>query len=97
MTRLRIVITLGVALVAVALTLAACGGEDDDGQETRTTPTPAAEAPSGGPVAPSLSQFPPEFLQCLEDQGIDLESVTDVSAVIHSSGADRCFDELHGG
>jgi hypothetical protein len=90
----RPAIALSLALVVLALTLAACGGGDD---EPTTTTAPSADAPSGGAAPPSLSAFPPEFLKCLEDQGIDLESVTDISAVIHSPQGDRCFDELHGG
>jgi hypothetical protein len=96
MRRRGIAITLAVALVGLALLLAACGGEED-GEQTTTNPPPVAETPNGGTTPPSLSQFPPEFLECLEDQGIDLESVTDISAVIHSPGGDRCFDVLHGG
>jgi hypothetical protein len=95
--RLRgIVITLATALVAVALLFAACGG-DEEPEETTTNSPPAAEAPDSGTISPSLSRFPPEFLECLEDQGIDLESVTDVSAAIHSPGGNQCFDELHAG
>jgi hypothetical protein len=89
--------TLAGATISLALALAACGGDEaNDG--TTTNPSPAAEAPDdSGSTSPNLSRFPPEFLQCLEDQGIDLESATDVSEVIHSGGADRCFDQLHGG
>jgi hypothetical protein len=81
-------------VIAIALTLAACGG---GGEEQTTTATTPSESPSGGTAPPSLSAFPPEFLDCLADQGIDLESVTDVSAVIHSPEGERCFGELHGG
>ena len=95
MRRGRIIIAVAMALVAVMLLLAACGGGDEE--ETTTSPAPAAEAPSGSPAAPSLDRFPPEFLACLEDQGIDLESVTDVSAAIHSPEGNQCFDVLHGG
>ena len=95
MRRPTIVMPVAMALVAVALLLGACGGGDEE--ETTTSPAPAAEAPSGSPAAPSLDKFPPEFLACLEDQGIDLESVTDVSAVIHSPEGERCFGVLHGG
>lgn len=94
MRRGAIMIAVAMALVAVTLLLGACGGDED---ETTTSPAPAAEAPSGSPAAPSLDKFPPEFLQCLEDQGIDLDSVTDVSAVIHSPEGNQCFDVLHGG
>ena len=98
MRRPTIVMPVAMALVAVALLLGACGGDDEE--ETTTSPAPAAEAPSapsGSSAAPSLDKFPPEFLACLEDQGIDLESVTDVSAVIHSPEGNQCFDVLHGG
>ena len=96
MRRPAIVMPVAMALVALALLLGACGG-GDEGEETTTSPAPAAEAPSGSPTAPSLDRFPPEFLACLQDQGIDLESVTDVSAVIHSPEGNQCFDVLHGG
>jgi hypothetical protein len=92
--RARTLVVLALALVSVALTLAACGGDDDG--ETTTDPPPT-ESPSGSAAPPSLSAFPPGFLECLADQGIDLESVTDVSSVIHSPAGERCFDELHRG
>jgi hypothetical protein len=91
--RTRMFIVLALSLLALAVAVAACGG--DDAEETTTSPTPSADAPSDR-AAPSLSSFPPEFLDCLADQGIDLESVTDVSAVIHSPEGNQCFDELHG-
>jgi hypothetical protein len=91
----RMAIAVAMTLVAVVLTLAACGGGDDD--ETTTSPAPSAAAPGGGAPAPELSRFPPSFVQCLADQGIDVGSITDVSAAIHSPQGNRCFDELHGG
>jgi hypothetical protein len=94
MKRPTIVITIAMALVAVVLLVAACGGDEE---ETTTSPAPAVEAPSGSSAAPTLDKFPPEFLACLEDQGIDLDAVTDVSAVIHSPEGNQCFDVLHGG
>jgi hypothetical protein len=93
--RHKTLIALVTTLVALALMLASCGGDDNEG--TTTSPAPAAAPPSGSAEPPSLSKFPPEFLACLEDQGIDLESVTDVSAVIHSPEGKRCFELLHGG
>jgi hypothetical protein len=92
--RTKILIVLALALIAVALTLAGCGGGGDVETTTATTPS---ESPSGSTAPPSLSAFPPEFLDCLAGQGIDLESVTDVSAVIHSPEGEQCFDVLHGG
>jgi hypothetical protein len=76
-----------VILVALALTLAACGGGED--RETTTSPAPA-ETPSGG----AASGLPPAFVQCMADQGIDLESSPEL---IHSPEGDKCFNSLHQG
>jgi hypothetical protein len=92
--RARLLVVLALALVTIVLMLSACGGGDDEETTTDATPT---ESPTGSAAPPSLSAFPPEFLDCLADQGIDLESVTDVSAVIHSPEGEQCFDVLHGG
>jgi hypothetical protein len=92
--RARGLIAAALALVAFALSLPACGGGDD--AKTTTSPAPS-KAPNGQSVPPSLSSFPPGFVKCLADQGIDVDAVTDVSAVIHSPEGSRCFDQLHGG
>jgi ABC-type uncharacterized transport system auxiliary subunit len=96
MRRRTVVISIALTLIALALALSACGGGSDD-PTTTTPPASAGAAPGGGAAPPSLSVFPPEFLQCLKDQGIDLQSATDISAVIHSPQGDKCFDLLHGG
>jgi hypothetical protein len=93
--RPRAVIALALAAVVLALVLASCGGEDDE--ETTTTTPAASGAPSGGAAPPTLEALPPGFVECLADQGVDIESVTDVSAVVHSPEGDRCFDALHQG
>ena len=77
------------ALVALALALAACGG---DGGEGNTEPT-------GGTTSPSApTAFPPEFVECMADQGIDIESSPDA---LHSPGAQEAFQAcqqfLHSG
>ena len=84
------------ALVALALVLAACGG---DGGEGDTVPQPGVEAPTGGTTSPSGSaDFPPEFVECMADQGIDIESSPDA---LHSPGAQEAFQAcqqfLHSG
>jgi hypothetical protein len=90
----RTVVAIAVALVALVLVvgLVALGGVGDDA-ETTTTTAPA-DAPSGGPAAPSVSALPPEFVQCMEDQGIDAESIPEQ---IHSPKGDACFNSLHRG
>lgn len=87
------------ALIAAALVLGGCGGDDED---ATTSPSPAA-APNGGATppngsaTPNLSNLPPAFLECLVDQGVDIESEADVSAALHSPGGNQCFEALHGG
>jgi hypothetical protein len=72
-------IALALALVMLAVTLTACGGDDD---ETTTSPSPSVEAPSGGGVPPSgdLDALPPGFVECMADQGYEIESSEDVHA-----------------
>lgn len=87
-----------VIVVALALLVGACG--DGDGQEDNATTTPpASQTPfGGGGAAPQRDpgQLPPEFVECMADQGFDIES----SADIHSAPPQvlqACFGSLHGG
>lgn len=77
------------AVVVLALMLAACGG----GNGEQAPPTGGATTTPGAPA-----QFPPEFLECMEKQGIDTSSPEDV---FHAPGAQEAFkacqEFLHGG
>jgi hypothetical protein len=87
MRRPRALIVLALTLAALTLGLAACGGGDDE--ETTTTQAPA-EAPSGG----DLGALPPGFVECMADQGYEIES----SADIHSAPPEvlqSCFGSSH--
>ena len=82
--------------VAVALMLAACGG---NGGEGNTEPQPGVDAPATGTTSPSgPADFPPEFVDCMADHGIDIESSPDA---LHSPGAEEAFQAcqqfLHSG
>jgi hypothetical protein len=93
--RPRAVIALALGLVALALMLAACGGDDG---ETTTSPAPSdgVEAPSDGAAPPSPGALPPELVECFTDQGFDIESPTE----IHSAPqrvVQECFGALHQG
>jgi hypothetical protein len=91
--RLRAVIALGLAVVALALMLAACGGDDDG--EPNTSPAPS-ETPSESTTPPSPGGLPPELVECYADKGYDVESPAD----IHSAPPEvvqECFQSLHGG
>lgn len=77
----------------IGLALSSCGG--DDAKETaRPTPTATPSAPTE--TAPAPTALPPEFLQCMADNGYDVEQGAD----IHSAPMEllqRCFGALHGG
>jgi hypothetical protein len=88
-----------VAIVVGGLAIAGDGG-DDEGTTATPTTTPAtsrARSESAGP--PSLGALPPAFVQCLADQGVDVESITSESLVdvIHSPSGSACFGVLHQG
>jgi hypothetical protein len=76
------------AVVVFALMLASCGGNGE-----QAPPTGGATTTPGAPA-----QFPPEFLECMEEQGIDTSSPEDV---FHAPGAQEAFkacqEFLHGG
>ena len=91
MRRSGAVIVLSLALVALALLLAACGGGDEE------APTTTSPASSAGSAAPSVGALPPGFVECMADQGVDLEAAPDLNAAVHSPEGDRCFNTLHGG
>jgi hypothetical protein len=79
-------VAMGTVLAAVTLALAGCGDDDADGGDADLTPP----SPSG--------QLPPEFVECMADQGIDVESSPDA---MHSPEAQEalqaCFGSLHSG
>jgi hypothetical protein len=92
------VTALALALVALALTLAACGGGDNE--ENKEATPPASEAPrgdGGGSTAPpNPGGLPPELFECFADKGYEIESPTE----IHSAPpqvVQECFGVLHQG
>jgi hypothetical protein len=77
--------------MALGLTFAACGGDDE---ETTTAPAPSVEAPSGGAAPSGLGALPPGFVECMAEQGYEIES----SADIHSAPPEvlqACFGSSH--
>jgi hypothetical protein len=82
---------VALALAALALILAACGGDDE---ETTTTNPAASEAPSQGAGPPGIGVLPPEFVECMADEGYEVQS----SADIHSAPPEvlqTCFGAGH--
>lgn len=88
------VFTIGA--VVIGLALASCGGGDEE-STTSTAPSGGVEVPSGsGPPPSSPGSLPPEFIECMADQGFDIAS----SADIHSAPPQvlqLCFGSLHQG
>jgi hypothetical protein len=95
--RRRAVIALVLALVALALPLAACGGDDNDaGTTTSAVPSSGVAPPGGGAAPPSTSELPPALVKCFADQGFNVESATE----IHSAPpavVQACFESFHQG
>jgi hypothetical protein len=68
-------ISIGLALVALALGPAACGG----GDEESTSPTPSVETPSHGSGPPGdLGDLPPGFVECMAREGYEVKSPDDI-------------------
>ena len=85
-------------VVVLAFILASCGGGGGEQAPPNPAPTETAEGPDGGATTPGApAQFPPEFVECMEKQGIDTSSPED----FHAPGAQRAFEAcqefLHGG
>jgi hypothetical protein len=87
MRRLRTLIAGALALVA--LTLAACGGDDPEA----TTSAPSSEAP-GGAAPNDLGQLPPGFVECMADQGFEIESADDIHTA-PPQVLQACFGSSH--
>jgi hypothetical protein len=90
--RSRATIALVLALLVLALTLAACGG---DNGETKTSPAPSGPQNKGA-TSPGAGALPPQLLECFADKGYKLESPGE----IHSAPpqvVQECFGVLHQG
>jgi hypothetical protein len=106
-TRPKAVLSAAVALVvlvAIVVGGLAIAGDSGDGGGTSVTPTTTAapsEAPDGSSAPPGLGAFPPEFIQCLKDRGVDIEG-KDPQELFHGGAVSPqvlnvCFGTLHGG
>jgi hypothetical protein len=91
----RLAIALVLALVGLALTLAACGGDDEE--TTTTTPAPAVEAPSGGTAPPNAPGSGDPVIECMAEQGFEVESPADLNTPEEQQALQACLGPLHGG
>ena len=86
-----------VAVIALALLIGACSGDDGNDDNSPASP-PASAAPpgDGGAAPPSAGQLPPEFMQCMAEQGFPIESPDDVHSAPQQI-LEACFGSFHGG
>jgi hypothetical protein len=85
--------TFTVGAVAIGLVLSSCGGGDD---KVTASPEPRDTPSDSAPSASGAGALPPEFLECMADQGFDVSSADDV----HSAPPEVlqvCFGSLHEG
>ncbi len=82
MRRSRAIRAAPALLGALAVTLVACGDDDDTPSGTTTPPSPGA--------------LPPSLLECFADEGVDIESQDDIHAA-PPQVVETCFNELHQG
>jgi hypothetical protein len=68
-------------LGALALTLAACGGDDDD-------------TPAGVTTPPNPGALPSSLIECFADEGFDIESPNDIHTAPQEV-VEACFTALH--
>jgi hypothetical protein len=111
MRRPKTVLSVAMALVVlVAIVVGgiaiACSSGDDGGENATPASASPRSDPPGGSVAPpgGLGGFPPQFLQCLKDRGVDVEGLEgeDPSDIFHGGAVppevlNACFGVLHGG
>jgi hypothetical protein len=106
MRRPKALISVAAALVVVAAIvvggIAIAGGSGGD-EGTTATPAPS-EPPGGSATPPGLGGFPPEFIQCLKDKGVNIEGLEglDPNEIFHGGAVppetlNTCFGVLHGG
>jgi hypothetical protein len=100
---LSVAVPLVVLLAIVVGGLAIAGDSvDDEGASGTPTATAAPSKASGGSSMPqALGAFPPEFIQCLKDRGVDIEGKAP-QELFHGGAVspqvlNACFGALHGG
>jgi hypothetical protein len=81
---------LPIAAVLAGLALPACGGADD--ATTEPAPREAVETPPPS----AAGQLPPEFLECMADQGFAISSPDEVHSAPQQV-LQACFGVLHQG
>jgi hypothetical protein len=90
--RPRAVIAVALALIAIIVGgIALAGG---DGEDTSTNPA-SNESTTGNASPPrALGALPPEFVECMAEQGFDIDSVAEMHSV-PPQALQACVGSLH--
>ncbi|HEX8074232.1 MAG TPA: hypothetical protein VF545_04565 [Thermoleophilaceae bacterium] len=87
-----------IGALAIALVLAGCGGGDDGTTTTSPArPDPAAIPRESAPPAGGARGLPPEFIECMADQGVEIEQPTDIHSPEAQGALQACLPSLHSG
>jgi hypothetical protein len=86
---------IAVPLTLAAFTLAACGGGDDGNAGSTPEPGDGVDTPSQTATPNALGSLPPEFVQCLADQGVAIASPDEIHS-LPQQALQACFGSLHG-
>jgi hypothetical protein len=86
-----------IGAVVIGLTLSSCGGDDDNKATTSPAPPDTVETPSeSAPPAAEPGALPPEFQECMAEQGFAVSSLDDIHSAPQQM-LQRCFASLHQG
>jgi hypothetical protein len=86
-----------IVLAAIVLGGLALAGSGDDDTTENPAPRDAIEAPTETATPPSgAGGLPPQFVQCMADQGYAIESPDDIHTA-PPQVLQACFGSLHGG
>jgi hypothetical protein len=90
---------MAIGAVLTGLLLAGCGGDDDDPTTTADSgvTSPSGVAPPSGSSSPSAAGFPPAFIECMADKGVDVSTVDTIHGPAAQEAFYACLPYLHGG
>jgi len=86
---------LAIGAMVIGVVLSGCTGDDDEATTTPAAPD-AVEAPRESAPPPSApGSLPPKFVECMADQGIDVEQFADIHSAQAQQALQACLQFLH--
>jgi hypothetical protein len=85
---------IAAALALIAIVVGGIALARGDGEDTSTSPAPKGST-SGNASPPSApGALPPEFVECMAEQGFDIDSVAEMHSV-PPQALQACLGSLH--